>query len=184
MIENTTSINSSNEMLVHGTLMMGYAQACLNLNIVAGRQAMELITKLQPNHWYPLSHMRELESFVLRSYKNSDPILLKVGIEMMRIWYTHGPGRSLVNRGAAFLHFQTGSSGFQSVVQGPSSTVGSFDLVAFDESRGHAVVHTTTLFNRKMECGVLIGGVISPGDLDYVDVNNDENPDYIVIEFH
>lgn len=175
---------NAGELQVHGALMMGYAQACLNLNIVAGRQAMELISGLELHKWYPLSRWRELESFVLRSYKHADPILVKVGIEMMRIWYNYGPGRSLIDRGASFLHFQTGSGGFQSVVQGPATAVGSFDLVAFDERHGHAVVHSTTPFNRKMETGVLIGGVSAPGDLDYVDVVTGDSPDLLVIEFH
>jgi hypothetical protein len=164
--------------------MMGYAQACMNLNIVAGQQAMQLISGLQISDWYPLSRWHELEGLVLRSYRNSGPILVKVGMEMMRLWYQHGPGRSLVDRGASFLGFQTGSGGFKSVVLGPPEGVGSFDLISFDEQRGYAVVHSTTPFNRKMECGVLLGGVLAPGDLDYVDVTNDQDSDRLIVEFH
>ena len=45
------------------------------------------------------------------------------------------------------------------------------------------MVRTTTPFNRKMECGVLVGGILAPGDVDYVDVTN-EDADHIVVEFH
>ena len=35
-----------------------------------------------------------------------------------------------------------------------------------------------------MECGVLIGGMLAPGDIDYVDVRNDEDSDHLIVEFH
>lgn len=172
------------EMYVFSALMMGYAQACKNLNIVAGKEAHHLIDNLEMGKWYPLSRWNELERQVLRSYRNPDAILVKVGIEMMQGWYHHGPGKSLIKRGADFLRFQTSSGGFESVVRGPRHVVGSFDLLLCDEAKGIAHIRSTTPFSRKMECGVLIGGVIAPGDLDYVDVTNDEQADLLIVEFH
>lgn len=176
--------NESDELLVHGALMTGYAQACKNLNIVAGRDATRFIDGLQMNQWYPLSQWRELERMVVHHYSNVDPIMVKVGIEMMMGWYHFGPGRELIRRGAGFLHFQTGSNGFQSVVKGTEAQVGAFELELFDKRNGRAVIHSTTPFHRKMECGVLIGGMLAPGDIDYVDVTNDGDPDRLVVEFH
>lgn len=174
----------TNEMLVHGSLMVGFAQACVNLNIVAGRDAQRFIQELRIDAWYPLSQWQMLQRLVVQTYRNVDPIMVKVGIAMMTGWYHFGPGKSHIRRGAAFLHFQTGSSGFASVVQGPEDLVGSFELELFDKQAGRAVVHSTTPFNRKMECGVLIGGILAPGDIDYVDVHNDSDPDLLVVEFH
>ena len=77
-----------------------------------------------------------------------------------------------------------GSGGFASVVRGPESVVGSFELEQFDKTRGIAVVHSTTPFNRKMECGVIVGGMTAPGDIDFVDVSNEADPDRLVVEFH
>ena len=171
------------DMMVHGALMVGYAQACKNLNIVAGQRAMQFIDNLDMNAWYPLARWQELESIVVRSYKNFDPILVKVGIEMMTGWYHYGPGKGLIKNGPDFIHFQTGSGGFSSVVRGPKEQVGAFELQSFDAGRGKAVIHSTTPFNRKMECGVLIGGILAPGDVDYVDVTN-EDPNYLVVELH
>ncbi len=176
--------NDADEMLVHGSLMTGYAQACKNLNIVAGHDATHFIEGLQLNEWYPLSQWRELEKLVVHHYSNVDPIMVKVGIEMMTGWYHFGPGKELIRRGAAFLHFQTGSNGFSSVVKGPEDCVGAFELELFDCRRGQAIIHSTTPFNRKMECGVLIGGMLAPGDIDYIDVHNDEDPDLLIVEFH
>jgi len=174
----------ANEMLVHGSLMVGFAQACVNLNIVAGRDAHGFIQGLKIEQWYPLSQWETLQRLVVHAYRNVDPIMVKVGMAMMMGWYHYGPGKDAIRRGAAFLHFQTGSSGFASVVRGPESKVGGFELELFDKQAGKAVIHSTTPFNRKMECGVLIGGILAPGDVDYVEVRNDENPDYLIVEFH
>ncbi|MBK8214141.1 MAG: hypothetical protein IPK71_10385 [Myxococcales bacterium] len=174
----------SDEMQVHGALMVGFAQACVNLNIVAGQEATRFIGGLQINDWYPLSEWEKLQKLVIRSYANVDPIMVKVGIAMMHGWYHFGPGKSAVKKGVSFLHYQTGSGGFASVVRGPESVVGSFELEQFDKTRGLAVVHSTTPFDRKMECGVLIGGMTAPGDVDYVDVTNTDDPDRLIVEFH
>lgn len=172
------------EPLVHGTLMAGFAQACINLKIVAGRDAGELLADLDVTRWYPLHRWLALEQMIGATYQHIDPIRLKLGIEMMTLWYQHGPGRDLVRRGADFLHFQTGSTGIVSVIRGPQALVGSFDLQEFDAAAGRAVIHSTTPFHRKIECGVLIGGLLAPGDLDYVDVHNDGDPNLLVVEFH
>jgi len=178
------SASADAEPMVHGTLMAGYAQACINLNIVAGPQVNELLRDLDVGQWYPLRRWVQLEQMIGATYQHNDPIRLKLGIEMMSLWYHHGPGRDVVRRGVDFLHFQTGSTGIVSVMRGPQAAVGSFVLREFDAAAGRAVVHSTTPFHRKIECGVLIGGLLAPGDLDYVDVHNDGDPDMLVVEFH
>jgi hypothetical protein len=70
------------------------------------------------------------------------------------------------------------------VVRGPPELVGAFEIQSFDPAAGRAVIHSTTPFNRKMECGVLIGGILAPGDVVYVDVKNEADPDLLVVEFH
>ena len=172
------------ELLVHGALVAGYAQACVNLHIVAGRRAAELARDLDVTRWYPLSRWRELERVVVQAYEHSDAIMVKVGMEMMAGWYHFGPGKDLIRTGAEFLQFQTGSNGFTSVVRGPSELVGAFEIRLFDPDAGRAVVHSTTPFNRKMECGVLIGGILAPGDVEYVNVDNEADPDLLEVEFH
>ena len=167
-----------------GALLQGYAQACLNLNIIAGTGAMESVSDINTTRWYPLSKWVEMERIVVQSYENSDPIMLRVGMEMMYAWYESGPGKTLIERGIDFLYFQTGSEGYVSGVKGAPKEVGSFELTAIDMENGSATVHSTTLFNRVMECGVLIGGMLAPGDLNYVDVSNRTHKDLLEIEFH
>lgn len=172
------------ELKVAGALIQGYAQACLNLHIVAGRRASQIINDIDMTDWYPLSHWTSLERIVLQSYTNAGPIMLRVGMEMMNAWYHHGPGKEALKQGVDFLHYQTSSQGYVSVVNGPEDLVGKFELVSVDPDKGRALVHSTTPFNRKMECGVLIGGMLAPGDLDYIDIINEEREDYLEIEFH
>jgi hypothetical protein len=172
------------ELQVVGALLQGYTQACLNLNIIAGSRATERLAAISMNDWYPLARWVELEKTVLQSYKNAAPILLRVGIEMMSAWYKYGPGSKLISHGSDFLHFQTGSQGYVSVVRGSREQVGAFELDYINHQQGLARIHSTTPFNRNMECGVLIGGMMAPGDLDYVDVVNDREADYLEIEFH
>lgn len=176
--------SESSEPVVHGALMAGFAQACVNLNIVAGRRATALLSDIDVGRWFPLAKWFELERMVGESYSNVEPIRLKLGIEMMTLWYHRGPGKALIHRGADFLHFQTGSNGIVSVIRGPREVVGSFDLEEFDLERGRAVVRSSTPFDRTIERGVLIGGVLAPGDLNYVDVTNDGDPNCLVVEFH
>ena len=175
----------SNETLeVHGSLIQGYAQACINLNIIAGKAAIDTFSNINLNDWYPLSKWTELERIVISSYKNSGPIMQRVGIEMMRGWYHFGPGKSLIKNGVDFLHFQTGAKGYFSVVKGTKELVGKFELTLITPKEGKAIIESTTPFNKGMEQGVLIGGMLAPGDLDYVDAKISADNTHIEIEFH
>lgn len=181
---NDGSGSDSSGLQVHGSTMMGFAQACVNLNIVAGSEASRLTAGIEIDRWYPFEQLTEIERTVTKSYKNAGPILTKVGMTMMFGWYHFGPGKGVLKGGASFLHYQTGSGGYSSVVQGPPELVGTFDIEYFDKRRGRAVIHTTTPFNKELERGVLIGGLSAPGDLDYVDVVVGDDPHFLVCEFH
>lgn len=175
---------SDRPLRVFGALLTGYAQACINLNIVAGRKGSELLLDLEVNRWYAMERWRRFEQVVLASYEHAAPIMERVGMHMMFGWYHHGPGRSLIADGVDFLVFQTGNGGYASVVEGPASEVGAFTLLMNDRSRGRARVRSTTPFNREMERGVLIGGMKAPGDLDYIDVVYDAAEQTFDIEYH
>jgi hypothetical protein len=171
------------ELVVFGATIQGFAQACINLNIVAGTKAENLLENIEVTGWYPFEKLREIERVVVEVYENSAPILERVGMEMMLGWYNYGPGKGIVKNGVGFLHFQTGSQGYASVVKGPEKLVGSFNLEYVDEEAGRARIHSTTPFNKDMERGVIIGGMTAPGDLDYIDVKNQEDPQIFEIEF-
>ncbi len=178
------SSGKKKELEVFGATILGFAQACTHLKIVAGSEANDLIKDIEVNKWYPFEILRDLERIVIKSYENVEPILARVGMEMMQIWYSFGPGKQIIDGGVDFLRFQSGSEGYASVVRGPKELVGSFKLVKLEEKLGKALIHSTTPFDKRMERGVIIGGMSAPGDLDYIDVNNDEDKHYFNIEFH
>jgi hypothetical protein len=169
---------------VFGATLLGFAQACINLNIVAGSKAGDIISDIEVNSWYPFEKLREIEKIVFESYQDPGPIMERVGMEMMMAWYNFGPGKEIIKRGIDFLEFQTGSQGYHSVVKGPKELVGSFDLIELDENDGKALIHSTDPFNKDMERGVIIGGMTAPDDLFYIDVNNEEDEQHFNIEFY
>jgi hypothetical protein len=177
--------DGKHKVQVFGAFFLGYAQACKNLGVVAGRGAAELIDGLELTAWYPIERLRQLEALVVRHYSNPDPIMARVGEEIMRGWYHFGPGKQLVSSPAGFLEFQSGANGFRSVVKGPEALVGAFTLVELDVARGLARVHSSTPLNRAMEKGVLIGGMTAPGGVDYIDVTNPPGDgDTFIVEWH
>lgn len=178
------NIGKTKELKVLGATIHGFAQACINLNIVVSAEASSLIKDIYITEWYPFELLRDIEKRVIQSYVNVGPIMERVGMEMMFSWYNFGPGRQIVKRGIDFLIFQTGSQGYASVVEGPERIVGSFDLIKLDEEEGKALIHSTTPFNKDLERGVIIGGMSAPDDLDYIDVNNKEDERLFKIEFY
>lgn len=165
-----------------GIFLQSFGHACVNLKLLLGAQGDALIAS-SPQGWYPASHFLEAVSSVESRFPDPAPIKERLGVEMMKLWYEHGPGRSIVKCGVDFLVFQTGSSGYHSVVRGPASAVGEFALETLDERAGRAQVRSTTAFDRTIERGVLIGGLQLAGDVEYVDVDNSDDPSVYRIHF-
>src|SRR5262245_24583301 len=118
---------------VLGVFLQSFAGACVNLKILAGEEA-ESLARADPNVWCPGDRFRTAFAALEKRFQSFDPIKERVGVEMMRLWYEHGPGRSIVKRGVDFLRFQTGSEGYGSVVRGPAAAIGAFTLEHLDET--------------------------------------------------
>ncbi len=177
------STRNNKELKVFGATLQGFARACIDLKIIAGPEANKVVDDVEINKWYPFKRLRDIESIVMENYRNPEPILEKAGAEMMTIWFNFGPGKQIIDGGIDFLKFQTSSQGYDSVVKGPKDIVGSFELVEIDEKNGKCLIYSTTPFNKDLERGIIIGGMSAPGDLDYIDVNNNEDKQYFRIEF-
>ena len=176
--------HAENTVEIFGATIQGFIQACINLKIVAGLKTERLFDGVEVMQWYPLQRLIDLEKAVLLNYKNTEPILERVGMAMMDNWYNYGPGKGIIKRGIEFLYYQSGSQGYNSVVKGPEHVIGRFNLLEIDEKKGAALIHSTTPFNKDLERGIIIGGMSAPGDLDYIDVNNRESNNFFEIEFH
>lgn len=170
-------------MEVAGVFLLSLARACVNLRVLVGADVDELVKQTRPDGWYPARLFEDAVSVIGTRFKDPDPVLERVGAEMMRLWYEEGPGRSIAKTGRDFLRFQAGSEGYRSLVRGPDARVGAFVLEAIDEAAGSAWVASSTPFPRALERGVLLGGVQLAGDLDYVNVTNDEDPSRFHVVF-
>jgi len=168
--------------LILGVLPLSFTQACINFNFLI-KEETSFLKDIQPAGWYPLEKFSNILNMVQMKYSNPAPILEQIGIEMMNLWYTQGPGKGIIKRGIDFLHFQTSSEGFYSVIRGTPEQIGDFSLLALDEEKGTATVRSTTPFNKDMERGVLIGGLGTAKDLLYIRVDNSENEAIFNIQF-
>lgn len=167
-----------------GAILMSFAQACINLNILAAEDQAADFKGFEPMQWYPAERYARMIAFINQKYTDPAPIKEKVGIEMMRLWYEFGPGKQIVKKGVDFLHFQASSQGFHSVVRGDPSRVGTFTLEKIDEASGKAIVAAKNPFDPDQQRGVIIGGLGLPGDLNFIDVDNSKDPNVYLIEFH
>jgi hypothetical protein len=175
---------------LRGIFIQSFVLACKNLNVLASESVAEILAA-RADSWVPAERFTTLFHSLEARFRDFEPIKERLGMEMMRLWYDLGPGRSIVSTGVDFLRFQTGSEGYLSVVRGPAATVGAFTLDHLDVSAGRARVKSTTPFDHTMERGVLLGGMRLAGDLVYVDARNEpvdvrseENPSVYELTFH
>jgi hypothetical protein len=166
-----------------GVFLQALANACLNLHLLAGDEAVEACA-VEPMRWYPASRFEELFQRVVGRFPTPEPVRERIGVEMMRLWYDPGPGRSIISRAADFLRYQTGSEGYHSLTRGPADRKGAFTLAELDEARGRAVVRSTTPFDRAMERGVLLGGLRLTGEVTFAQVENEADRSTFNVEYH
>lgn len=164
------------EVGLAGYFVASVAQVFLHLRMLGGEQVEELLVGVEPTGFYPYPRFLALLTAVAKRFRDMDPVLEQLGMQLMADWYEHGPGKQQVTSGVGFLKFQTGSAGYRSVVQGPPAAVGEFTLEAIDEQAGTARVRSTTPFPKAIERGILLGGMRAPGDLTFVDVDNAADP--------
>ncbi len=178
------NMRQQHEVQVSGALFLSFGQACINLNFYIEEDTRALFDRLRPEEWYPLEAFTTVLGIVAARYSDPAPVLEQIGIEMMRFWYDVGPGKQHVKQGADFLRFQTSSEGYYSVIRGDPEQIGEFTLVDLNEQEGTAVVRSTTPFNKDMERGVLIGGLGLTQDFIYIGVDNSQDVNTFLIEFH
>ena len=175
-------MKSCEKTQILGALPLSFGQACINFNFLIAKET-HFLKQIRADKWYPLENVLNIFNIVREKYSDPAPIFEQVGIEMMNLWYSQGPGKQIVKRGIDFLHFQTSSEGYYSVIRGNPDQIGDFSLLNLDEKKGTAIVQSTTPFSRDMERGVLIGGLGTTKDLLYINVDNTDNEDIFMIRF-
>ncbi len=173
--------DEKNTAYVSGTMFQAFVNAGESLKLLIWGSP-DKVENFDPEVWYPITKFQCLLDLTSR-YKKPGRILEEFGIEMTKFWYNHGPGRDIIYNSIDFIHYQTGAGGFRSVIKGPDTLVGKFELVSLNEEKGFARVHSTTLFPREMELGILYGGLGLVDDLLFYDITFDKNNDFFDIFF-
>ena len=154
-----------------GVIMLGMVNAFQRIQVVSGEKAEYLSRDIDPDKWYPLPRFIALIESLTAGGRDFSPILFRAGIEFIQTWYAEGPGHTFINGGVDFLRFQTGSDGYNSVVKGPAEEVGFVELTQLDEAAGTARIESSAPFPPEFERGVFYGGVVAPGDMNWVEVD-------------
>jgi PAS domain S-box-containing protein len=156
-----------------GVVLLGMVSAFQRINVISGEKAAYLSRNIDPDQWYPLTRFFALQDALTAEGRDVSPILFRAGAEFIRMWFVEGPGHTFINGGVDFLRFQTGSDGYSSVVRGPAKEVGRVDLTELDEAAGTARIVSVNPFPMEFDRGVFYGGVLAPGDMDWVEVKSE-----------
>lgn len=159
---------------VQGSLLLSFAQTCIDLKYLLNfdlRTAV-LQTVTNPKGWYSFDLLYNICQLIEKTHKKPKQVLQNIGQEMMKTWYFQAGGKEKVKTGIDFLHFQSGSEGYYSVVKGPRNEVGEFKLINISHEKGIAQLTSTTPLPTYLERGVIIGGMSAPGDLKEIKIKN------------
>ena len=157
-----------------GVIMLGMVAAFERIHVISGEKAAYLSRGLAPDQWYPVARFFDLLDALTAGGRDVSPILFRAGDEFIRMWYQEGPGHTFISSGADFLRFQTSSNGYSSVVRGPVEEVGRVDLAELDEAAGTARIVSINPFPAEFDRGVFYGGVMAPGDMEWVEVKTEQ----------
>lgn len=157
-----------------GALLNGMIASLTNVNILSREDAASFAENINSSDWYPLQRCFDVFRRLERTHHDIGPILYRAGTNFMEEWYRAGPGATLVRSGVGFLEFQTGATGYASVVRGDRERVGWTRLIRLDDERQVGWVESVTPFPREFERGVWMAGMLTPGDMDWVDVDIEE----------
>ena len=77
-------MQSPDDVRVRGSLMLAFAQACVNLDFFVDADAMRRVRGHAPQGWYPLADFLDMMAVVAGAYPSPAPVLEQIGVEMTR----------------------------------------------------------------------------------------------------
>jgi len=162
---------------VSGSFLLGLVEAFYNLSILP-QGGMELKMKdIAPDLWYPYNMLIETHRAIAQMFPSSESVFFRAGINFLRIWYEHGPGKTMIHSGLDWLYAHNESQGYNSVVRGGcKDEIGWSRLLFIDEQAGIAVYDNVTPLPPDFIRGVFYGGCILFNDMEYIAVDCDSQP--------
>jgi hypothetical protein len=170
---------------VSGAFLLGLLNSFQNLNVLPASESFRHLGTLEPAGWYPYATFMDLLHAIRAEVPRAGAILFRAGIHFMRLWYDHGPGKTMIHSGREWLYANQDSAGYNSVVRGGTKDeIGWCVMQEIDEDAGIAVYENVTPLSPEYVRGVFYGGCLLFNDMDYIEVSVDAedypaNPEFI-----
>lgn len=156
---------------VSGAFLLGLVNSFQNLNVLPTSESLRHLGDIDPTGWYPYAQFIGLLDEVREAVPRAGSILFRAGIHFVRLWYDHGPGKTMVHSGRDWLFANQFSGGYNSVVRGgPKEDIGWCIMQEIDEDAGVAVYENVTPLPPEYVRGVFYGGCLLFNDMDYLEV--------------
>lgn len=168
---------------IQGAALLGIAASCAMLRLFPPNELHVLIGHPDPASWHSLEHLARLEHAIAEKFEGAAAVLEKIGGEFIKHALAAECAGPELRSGLDFLRRQRGSKGYGHIVRGDGRAVGRFELAELDLARGQARIVSSTPFSRDFERGLIRAGMLAPGDLWHVRVDNSRDPDRFEIAF-
>ncbi|NVN91813.1 MAG: response regulator [Desulfuromonadales bacterium] len=175
--DKSSYLKESSKGEVAGSFLLGLVQSFYNLCILPQGGLKLEVGQIDPTKWYPYSIMIDTLHTIENAFPSSGNIFFRAGIHFLRIWYEHGPGKTMIHSGLDWLYANKESGGYNSVVRGGNKDdIGWCILRSIDEKAGIAVYENVTPLSLEYVKGVFYGGCILFDDMEFVLVDGTCEP--------
>lgn len=162
---------------VAGAFLLGLIEAFSSLMAISEDEIGIDASRLSPTEWYPYALLTDTFERIERVFPNSENLFFQAGTRFMRIWYEHGPGKTMIHSARDWLYANSDGAGYNTVVRGGSKEeIGWSRLLAIDEEQGFAVYENVTPLKLDFVKGVFYGGCLLFDDMDFVRVAGETEP--------
>lgn len=161
---------------VIGSFLIGLVQSFRNIHAISVGTAKHFVEGVESTSWYPMTNFFSVLDEVCECDIDYAPILFRAGIAFVEDWYLNCGGKAIVSCAEDYLRLQEKSWGYSAVHRGDPINIGSTDLLELDESAGCATIVCITPYPKEFERGVVYGGMLMAGDMQFVQVESFEEP--------
>jgi len=160
---------ASAKLEVAGPFLLGLTHAFFNLCVLPqGGMALKIDTT-DAEEWYPFSMLIDTFRTIEKAFPSSRLLSVRAGMNFIRIWYEHGPGKEIVQSTLDWLRANDEGAGYNLVVRGGSKDeIGWSRIVSIDETKGIAVFENVAPLSADFLTGGLYGGCFLFDDTEYV----------------
>ena len=175
-MRNSELSNASATGEVAGSFLLGLVESFHGVNSLPQGGMNLRISEIDPAQWYPHAMLIDALNDIEQALPSQN-VLFRAGVNFLRIWYEHGPGKSMIFSGLDWLRANDASGGYNSVVRGGSrDEIGWCLLDSIDLEAGIAVFENVMPLSPDFVRGVFYGGCILFDDMEYVDVEAATSP--------